>query len=110
MRHKIDSERAFRHRSYRNVRAERELLVGSQVGLFAELGAFPTLTANVAEKLQTPAVISKWINVYDPDDILSFLAAPVMSNVVDIEYDTKSPFPISHSEYWNQEAVYEKFV
>jgi len=26
MRHKIDSERAFRHRSYRNVRAERELL------------------------------------------------------------------------------------
>jgi hypothetical protein len=93
-----------------NRKVERLITVGSQVGLFAELGAFPTLTANAQGKLQTPASVTTWINMYDPDDILSFLAAPVMTNAIDIEYDTDSPFPISHSEYWNQQKVYEKLV
>jgi len=86
------------------------ITVGSQVGLFAELGAFPALVAGPDGKLPTPKVIETWINVYDPNDILSFLSAPVLTRVKDVDFNTKAPFPAAHSEYWNQAALYEQLL
>jgi pimeloyl-ACP methyl ester carboxylesterase len=93
---------------------ERLVTVGSQVGLFGEFGALqqkplPARDA-VAGPLETPARVGRWLNLYDPDDILSFLAQPVFKRVVDIEIDTKAPFPASHNEYWNLPVVYEKMT
>ena len=85
---------------------ERLVTVGSQVGLFGELGALKApLNAN-ENKLETPAQVKRWINVYDPNDMLSFVAKPIFTRVNDIEFDTKAPFPVSHSEYWNRSEVY----
>lgn len=89
---------------------ERLVTVGSQVGLFAELGVFPTLVPSGTAKLTTPAVVQKWINIYDPNDILSFLAEPILTNVKDIDFNTKSPFPVAHSEYWNQQPLYAQML
>lgn len=91
-------------------KVERLMTVGSQVGLFGELGAFPQLQQGPAGIFEAPACVARWINMYDPDDILSFLAAPVITKASDIEYDTKAPFPVSHSEYWNHDSVYESLV
>jgi hypothetical protein len=91
-------------------KVERLMTVGSQVGLFAELGAFPTLKPEPGGNLASPASIEKWLNVYDPDDILSFLAQPVMTKAVDIEFDTKAPFPVSHSEYWKLDKMYARLL
>jgi hypothetical protein len=89
---------------------DRLITVGSQVGLFAELGAFPPLVAAANGKLKSPDVVQRWINIYDPNDILSFLAAPVLTSVTDIEFDTQAPFPVAHSEYWNQEMLYARML
>lgn len=56
------------------------------------------------------ARIEKWHNYYDADDSLAFLAAPVFDRVADVQIDTKAPFPIAHSEYWNLRDTYQKLA
>jgi hypothetical protein len=80
--------------------------VGSQVGLLAELGVLRLDGVGVSKKHAPPQRTAVWRNVYDPDDMLSFLAAPIFSGVQDIAVDTGAPFPLSHSEYWNCQAAY----
>jgi hypothetical protein len=58
-------------------------------------------------KFTRPENVESWLNLWDPDDILSFLAAPVFGGVRDVEIDTGAPFPFSHSEYWTCPKVYE---
>jgi hypothetical protein len=84
--------------------------VGSQVGWFGELGVLRASTRFTGEKLALPPKLHSWHNLYDPDDALSFLAAPVFDGVMDIELDTRAPFPVSHSEYWNLPDTYRKLT
>jgi hypothetical protein len=88
---------------------ERLITVGSQVGIFGEFGSLEReQRQNPVAKFDTPPNVGTWLNLYDPDDMLSFLAMPVFTRVTDIEIDTKAPFPIAHSEYWKRSDVYEK--
>ncbi|MFM9499784.1 thioesterase domain-containing protein [Streptomyces galilaeus] len=80
--------------------------VGSQVGLFGEMGVLNGTTRTTDGKLSTPRNIKKWRNIYDPDDALSFLTAPVFERVRDIDIITGAPFPAAHSEYWNLPGTY----
>jgi hypothetical protein len=96
------------------VRANREVrllaTVGSQVGLFGELGVLAGRDDTAPGKSSPPESLGAWRNLWDPDDALSFLAAPIFTDVSDIEVDTRAPFPASHSEYWNRPDVYDKLV
>lgn len=85
---------------------ERLVTVGSQVGLFGELGALNVTLDNNQKKFETPAKVKQWLNVYDPNDMLSFIANPIFTRVTDKEFDTQAPFPVSHSEYWNRSELY----
>lgn len=84
--------------------------VGSQVGWFGEMGVLGSSTRFSYGKLVLPPKLRSWRNLYDPDDALSFLAAPVFNTVTDIELDTRAPFPVSHSEYWNLSDTYQKLA
>ncbi len=84
--------------------------VGSQVGFFGELGVLSPLTSNPDGKLAVPGKLKEWRSYYDPDDALAFLAAPVFDRVTDIEIDTRAPFPVAHSEYWNLPGTYQKLA
>jgi len=96
------------------LQADREVqllaTVGSQVGLFGELGVLHPTTPTTAGALSPPAKVAMWRNIYDPNDALSFCAAPIFTGVSDIELDTGAPFPVSHSEYWNLPNTYAKLV
>jgi hypothetical protein len=81
--------------------------VGSQVGLFGEFGAVATVEAIGGQNLETPANVRRWTNIYDHNDMLSFLAEPIFTRVLDVHLDTESPFPVAHSEYWNRPGLYE---
>ena len=83
------------------------MTVGSQVGLLGEWGALKSQPTPGQEKLETPSSIVDWLNIYDPDDLLSFFAEPIFNRVLDIPVTTGVPFPISHSEYWNLPLVYK---
>ncbi|MGQ4390532.1 hypothetical protein [Streptomyces sp. SAS_270] len=54
--------------------------VGSQVGLIAELGLFPAVLPPedpARDRAPVPEGVGRWINVFDPNDALSFVIASV---------------------------------
>nr|WP_263999323.1 alpha/beta fold hydrolase [Mycobacterium yunnanensis] len=85
--------------------------VGSQVGLFAEWGFFDMAPRDAhTGKLIPPLPVDTWINMYDPNDLLSFYAESCFTNVHDVLVNTRAPFPDSHSEYWRCEDVYAQLA
>jgi hypothetical protein len=51
-----------------------------------------------------------WLNIYNRQDFLSFVAGRVfqgVSGITDEEVDPGVPFPESHSAYWYSNRVYE---
>lgn len=81
--------------------------VGSQAPFLYELGALSSL----APEEPLPAGFPRWLNIYDRQDLLAFLAEPVFAGdarVVDHEVSSRQPFPPSHSAYWKNRSVYDR--
>ncbi|MCM1970503.1 alpha/beta fold hydrolase [Streptomyces sp. G1] len=86
-----------------------ELLVtvGSQAPFLYELGAL----AGVVPGTKLPYAFPRWLNVYDRQDVLSYLAEPVFPGdprVSDQEIGSRQPFPACHSAYWKQDSLYAR--
>ncbi|MEU8434011.1 hypothetical protein AB0F18_14010 [Streptomyces sp. NPDC029216] len=87
--------------------AELLVTVGSQAPYLYELGALTALPPGSA----LPYGFPRWLNVYDRQDVLSYLAGPVFPGdprVTDHEIRSRQPFPASHSAYWKQKSLYER--
>ena len=84
--------------------------VGSQAPLLYEMGALRHLALN--QKLP-PHFVPTWLNVFDPDDLLSYQAAPVFTpptpsaTVRDLQVPSGQPFPMSHSAYWESDLLWD---
>ncbi|MFI5761341.1 hypothetical protein ACIA8F_10385 [Streptomyces sp. NPDC051563] len=86
-----------------------ELLVtvGSQAPFLHELGAL----AGIVPGTKLPYAFPRWLNVYDRQDVLSYLAEPVFPGdprVSDQEIGSRQPFPACHSAYWKQDSLYAR--
>ncbi|MFF6882008.1 hypothetical protein ACFY9F_02375 [Streptomyces sp. NPDC012421] len=84
---------------------EVELLVtvGSQAPFLYELGALPSLEHG----RPLPARVPRWINVYDPRDLLGYIGSGVFpGRVEDVAVDGRQPFPLAHSAYWGNPELY----
>ncbi|MFH9613135.1 alpha/beta fold hydrolase [Streptomyces pratensis] len=82
-----------------------ELLVtvGSQGPFLYETGALPSL----AHPDPLPAHVPPWLNLYDRRDLLGYAAEPLFpGRADDIATDSRQPFPVAHSAYWTDPAVY----
>lgn len=87
--------------------AELLVTVGSQAPFLHELGALTAL----APGAKLPHGFPRWLNVYDRQDVLSYLAGPVFpgdARVTDHEISSRQPFPACHSAYWKQDSLYER--
>ncbi|MFD3694551.1 hypothetical protein ACFWUZ_00030 [Streptomyces sp. NPDC058646] len=81
--------------------------VGSQAPFLYELGALTAL----APGAKLPYGFPGWLNVYDRQDVLAYLAGPVFPDdprVTDHEVGSRQPFPACHSAYWKQDSLYER--
>ncbi|MEB3962962.1 GPI inositol-deacylase, partial [Streptomyces kunmingensis] len=79
------------------------ITVGSQGPFLYETGALPSL----AHPAPLPAHVPDWLNLYDPRDLLGYLGAPLFpGRVADIAADSRQPFPVAHSAYWDNPDVY----
>ncbi|MFI5547292.1 hypothetical protein ACIA6E_26330 [Streptomyces sp. NPDC051815] len=81
--------------------------VGSQAPFLHELGALAALEPGA----KLPYGFPRWLNVYDRQDVLAYLAGPVFPGdprVTDHEIGSRQPFPACHSAYWKQDALYER--
>lgn len=93
-----------RHRP--DLHCDTLVTVGSQVGLFAELGLLgvaqgfpedPTL-----DRLPAPPGVDRWLNVYDRNDCLAFAASPIFDGVEDFSYSTGRGLMTAHSAYFSR--------
>ncbi|MBC2904361.1 hypothetical protein [Streptomyces cupreus] len=83
--------------------------VGSQAPFLHELGALAGLRPGAA----LPASFPDWLNVYDPMDLLAYLAEPVFAGdrrITDHEVRSRQPFPVSHSAYWRLDPVFDRIA
>jgi hypothetical protein len=62
-----------------------------------------------------PAHMPPWLNFHDRNDLLSFIAYPVMKHagqtsadarIQDEEVCSGQPFPAAHSAYWSSEEFW----
>ena len=112
--HSLGGEIVYDIASFFQPRIEIDTLVtvGSQVGLFAELGLLP----GVPRELPTPAqarvcripAVKTWINVIDKSDVLSFRANPIFEGAEDYRYKTGAPW--AHSAYFKQPLFYRRLA
>ncbi|MFB9718019.1 hypothetical protein [Planobispora longispora] len=82
--------------------------VGSQAPLLYLMDALDTLTYR-AEGISTRP-FTPWLNIYDPSDLLSFLAGPVWpgeSGIADERVDSGASVFAAHSAYWGNPRVYD---
>ncbi|MYV58670.1 alpha/beta fold hydrolase, partial [Streptomyces sp. SID4931] len=77
--------------------------VGSQGPFLYETGALPHLD----HPDPLPGHVPAWLNIHDRRDLLGFAAAPVFpGRAEDLATDNRQPFPVAHSAYWSDPAVY----
>jgi hypothetical protein len=87
-----------------NERVARLITVGSQAPLLYELGALWSMSWGT----QLPQHFPPWTNVWDKNDLLSYLGAEIFAGrVSDVEVNSRQPFPESHSAYWLNPATWE---
>ncbi|MGW4568415.1 hypothetical protein ACWEN3_40720 [Streptomyces sp. NPDC004561] len=92
-----------------SVAVDTFVTVGSQVGLLAELGLFPHVPRPpdaAPRPVRPPAGIGRRLNVYDINDSLSFLAAPVFDGAEDMRYSTGRGLLHAHSSYLSRPGFF----
>ncbi len=87
--------------------------VGSQVGVFAELGLFDAVKPpDDPSRDRVPALtnVSRWVNVFDPNDMLSFSVERIFHGGEDFEYSTGRGLMHSHSSYFVRPSFYDRLA
>jgi hypothetical protein len=90
-------------------KADALVTVGSQPGLFQELGLFdhlPSPKAGVAGN--GPAGVGIWINTFDPIDPFGFCATPMFSLPVDYSFDSVTGLVSAHTTYFVRPQLYAR--
>jgi hypothetical protein len=87
-------------------RVEALITIGSQAPFFYECGA---LVAFEHPRMPPAHFPRRWLNIYDPWDLLAYRAEKVFGDeqASDVEVSNGQPFPYSHSAYWANSAVWD---
>jgi hypothetical protein len=85
-------------------RANAFITVGSQPGLFQEMGLFDYKPAGHTppNPMSGPANVDHWINVFDAIDLFGFRAEPVFGMATDYEFNSMTGLLSSHSTYFRR--------
>ena len=100
------------------VAAQVPMLVtaGSQAPYLYEINALPNLRFGERLPAHFP---ERWVNFWDPRDLLSYLAEGVFAQrggqdagkrIEDVRINTREPFHWSHSAYFKQSALFEQLA
>ncbi|WP_052709963.1 hypothetical protein [Azospirillum thiophilum] len=81
---------------------DRLVTVGSQAPLLYELGALSSL----APGDRLPDGFPPWLNIYDRNDLLSYVAGRLFPQAKDVAVESGQPFPDAHSAYFGNGSVW----
>ena len=86
--------------------------VGAQTSLFAEMRLFGAMPGDIPKDTQNyslgrPSGVTKWVNIYDPADALSYKHQPVFGDVTDIPVSEGGNLTNAHGHYFVTVSFYE---
>jgi hypothetical protein len=81
------------------------LTVGSQVGLFAELGLLETAGVPLDRR---PVSVARWWHVFNRMDVLSFGLAGIVTGVEEFSLDTGAAITDAHGSYFRSPVLYAR--
>ncbi|RAR99347.1 hypothetical protein DEU52_1495 [Ensifer adhaerens] len=92
-----------------DLKVDALITVGSQPGLFQELGLFES-TASLPAKTAAkgPDAASLWFNVFDPIDVFGFSAKPMFARAEDYSFNTITGLASAHSAYFTRPQFYAR--
>lgn len=98
-----------------DIKVDCLITVGSQVGLFEEMKLYrasrPDLPPDPpAGRIARPASVTRWFNVFDTNDVLSYRLEPVVNNVSDFHYDTGFSSFSAHGGYFMRPSFYKRMA
>lgn len=92
-----------------DMRADALITVGSQPGLFQELGLFASSEGLPAKtKTKGPEAASLWLNVFDPIDVFGFCATPMFPDADDYSFNSITGLGAAHSSYFTRPQFYAR--
>jgi hypothetical protein len=84
--------------------------VGSQVALFEEMKLYHASNRNLptpqTPKMAKPENVARWLNVFDSNDVLSYVCEGVFDGVKDFLFETGSSAVSAHSDYFVRPSFY----
>lgn len=90
------------------------ITVGSQASLFKQLQLFKTQQNDSKRgemnsvKLPAPRAVSRWLNIFDPQDPLGFCFEPAFEGVEDFSFESPGGLTTAHSDYFKRIRFYER--
>lgn len=89
--------------------------IGSQVAVFEEMTLYRASKSGVpanppVDRLDKPAKVEKWVNVFDTNDIFSFRAEGVFKGVEDYKFDTGYGLLEAHGGYFARPSFYKRLA
>ena len=85
------------------------ITVGSQSGLFADMGLYGTVPGTAANgSLPRPESVRAWLNIYDYTDVLSFRCEKIFNDVEDLEFDNVIGLFSAHTSYFQRPSFYQR--
>lgn len=84
--------------------ADLFVTVGSQPGLFEEMGLFGAGPGPLAadQRTEGPAPAADWINIFDPIDVFGFRAETVFTKAKDYEFNSVTGLLDAHTTYFKR--------
>lgn len=85
------------------------ITVGSQVGVFEEMGLYRKRSDSKPPALVEAAPnVGRWLNVYDTNDIFSFATSKIFASAEDFSYDTGYGLLSAHGGYFTRPSFYSR--
>lgn len=96
------------------LKVDRLVTVGSQVGLFEEMSLFNRpLPAGMPtdpkkDRIASNPNVAMWLNVFDTNDVFSFCAEGIYQGAKDFQYDTGYGMLEAHGGYFARPSFYKR--
>jgi hypothetical protein len=98
-----------------NLECDLYITVGSQVSLFAEIGRLAdkdsiaaAFAVSQASLVPRPPTVKRWLNVFDPTDLVGFGTRSVFTGARDYQFETDALPIISHGAYFDMPRFYAR--
>ena len=95
-----------------DIKVDILVTVGSQVSLFEEMKMFVSSNKEISiqskNRVPKPPKVNYWLNLFDNNDVLSFVNESIFEDVQDFHYSTGKGIISAHMTYFTRPSFYKR--